>query len=148
MKRPYPAARVHTLASVYTRKVCTDATYSAACGMRGRRYRRPRTRSGAAQGEGDRKWSSRAKLCARVHGSQAAWAVLAWDFVTWPLYLREVQSNGCIYHGVIPRVWGTARNCLIRQACEMRALMKFIRVDCCVCVWSVSYFTRSPTCTS
>ena len=37
MKRPYPAARVHTLASVYTRKVCTDATYSAACGM----YERP-----------------------------------------------------------------------------------------------------------
>ena len=36
----------------------------------------------------DRKWSSRAKLCARVHGSQAAWAVLAWDFVTWPPLLK------------------------------------------------------------
>ena len=85
------------------------------------------------------------RTCARFASRSG---VLAWDFVTGPLLLKGDAvkrvhlswqgAPGLGQPGKLPNMVGVCDACAD----------EIISADCDVCVWSVGYFTRSPTRTS
>ena len=91
---------------------------------------------------------ARGKVCARVHGSQADQGCLLGISLPDPLYLKGMRRNACIYHGKgAPGLGQPGKLPNMVGVCDACA-DEIISADCDVCVWSVGYFTRSPTCTS